>query len=157
MDKKITGDINKKNSLGLAERELLMQLIGPQEPLAYPTEDMRMANGCVVKKYIIPDADKGKVLNEVYPFAGCPRLDDVRIDIHTGKKFTVRDYIVTREGDLNVLVTPYYAEAGGTVLDWIECADDDDAEDDGGDTIIRVRTVKSASDTATLSAVVTKA
>ena len=157
MDRKITGDVNKDNSLGLAERELLMQVTGPQEPLAYPTEDMEMSNGCVVRKYIIPDADKGKVLNELYLFADCPRLDDVRIDIHTNRKFTVRDYMVTREGDLNVLVTPYYAEAGGTVLDWIECPDSDDAEDDGSDTIIRVRTVKRASDTATRSALVTKA
>ena len=156
MDKH-TGDINEKNSLGLTERELLMQISGPQKPLAYPMENMEMSNGCVVRKYVIPDADKGKVLNEVYPFAGCPRLDDVRIDIHTNRKFTVRDYMVTREGDLNVLVTPYYAEAGGTVLDWIECAESDGSEDEGSDTIIRVRTVKRTSDTATPSAVVTKA
>ena len=41
------------------------------------------------------------------------------IDIHAGKTFKVRDYIVTREGDGNFLVSPYYAEAGGTVLDWM--------------------------------------
>ena len=39
--------------------------------------------------------------------------------------------------------------------DWIECADDDDTEDEGGDIIICVKTVKRAADTAT--AVVTKA
>ena len=93
----------------------------------------------------------------MYPFADCPRLDDVRVDLHTSKTFKVRDYMVTREGNLNVLVTPYYAEAGGTVLDWIECDESDDAEDEDSDTIIRVRTVKRTSDSATLSAVVTKA
>ena len=129
MDEKIKCDVNKDNSLGLAERELLMQLIGPQEPLPYPTEDLEMSNGCVVKRYVIPAADKEKVLKALYPFEPCPNLDEVMIDIHTEKRFTVRDFMVTREGDLNVLVTPYYAEAGGTVHDWIECPDEK-ADDD---------------------------
>ena len=136
MDEKI-GDINEANYLGLAERELLLKLTGPQKPLDYPMEDMEMANGCIVKRYVIPDTDKEKVLAALYPFAPCPNLDEVRLDIHTEKRFTVRDFMVTREGDLNVLVTPYYAEAGGTVLDWMKCpkADEDD------DVIISVQTI----------------
>ena len=146
MDEKI-GDINKANYLGLAERELLLKLTGPQKPLDYPMEDLEMANGCVVKKYVIPDADKEKILAALYPFASCPKLDAVRLDIHTEKKFTVRDFIVTREGDGNFLVTPYYAEAGGTVLDWIECPKDDEDEDD--DVIISVQTISKGKPTMT--------
>ena len=56
----------------------------------------------------------------LYPFAEQPSLDDVRLDIHTSRLFKVREYIVTREGNGNFLVTPYYAEAGGTVLDWVK-------------------------------------
>ena len=150
MDEKI-GDINEANYLGLGERKLLMKLTGPQEPLAYPTEDLEMSNGCVVKKYVIPDSDKEKVLAALYPFAPCPNLDEVRLDIHTEKRFTVRDFMVTREGDLNVLVTPYYAEAGGTVLDWMGCPDDKVEDDD--DVIISVQTISKGKPTMTAVAI----
>ncbi|MBQ9367545.1 MAG: hypothetical protein IJT83_07180 [Victivallales bacterium] len=113
-------DINSANNLGLQEREMMMQISGPQERLAYPTDTLKMANGCEVEKYIIPEADRQKVLDALYPFTEMPSLDTVLLDLHTGKTFKVRDYIVTREGDGNFLVTPYYAEAGGTVLDWVK-------------------------------------
>ena len=112
-------DYNPSNSLGLKEREMIMQISGPQERLDYPTETLKMANGCEVERYLIPAKDKGKVLDALYPFTEIPALNDEFIDIHTSKLFKVRDYIVTREGNGNFLVSPYYAEAGGTVLDWI--------------------------------------
>ena len=115
-------DCNKKNGLGLPERMLLLRITGPQEKLDYPTEILKMSNGCEVEKYIIPESDKQKVFDALYPFIGRPSLDDTLIDIHAGKTFKVRDYIVTREGDGNFLVSPYYAEAGGTVLDWMDSA-----------------------------------
>ena len=112
-------DYNKENSLGADEREMLLMITGAQARLGYPTETLKMANGCEVEKYVIPDEDKQKVLDMLYPFAGQPALDDELLDIHTNKTFKVRDFIVTREGDGNFLVSPYYAEAGGTVLDWV--------------------------------------
>ena len=60
--------------------------------------------------------------------------------------------MVTREGDMNVLVTPYYAEAGGTVLDWIECLDD--KADDDDDAIISVKTINTGKPTMTAVATV---
>jgi hypothetical protein len=47
-----------------------------------------------------------------------PSLDDVKEDIHTGKRFRVREFLVAREGETNVLASPFYLEAGGTVIDW---------------------------------------
>ena len=115
-------DFNKENGLGLQERVILMAMNGPQEKLDYPTEILKMSNGCEVERYLIPDEDKQKVFDALYPFIGRPSLDDTLIDIHASKTFKVRDYIVTREGDGNFLVSPYYAEAGGTVLDWMNPA-----------------------------------
>ena len=86
-------------------------------------ELMEMANGCVVERYIIPDEDKQKVLDTLFPFFEKPSLDDERLDIHCHKKFKVRDFMVTHEGDGNFIVSPYYAEAGGTVLDWVKFDD----------------------------------
>ena len=125
-------DCNKKNGLGLQERMLLLRITGPQERLEYPTEILKMSNGCEVEKYIIPEEDKQKVLDMLYPFAGQPSLDDELLDIHTDKNFKVRDYIVTREGDGNFLVSPYNAEKGGTVLDWIRLKDVDNNIDKDG-------------------------
>ena len=112
-------DYNPSNALGLQERRMMMQLSGPQERLDYPTEIMKMANGCEVERYIIPEEDRQKVLDALYPFNDQPGLDDEWLDIHTSRLFKVRDFIVTREGNGNFLVTPFYAEAGGTVLDWM--------------------------------------
>ena len=114
-----TPDANPANTLGFHEREMMLMITGAQKRLDYPTETLEMANGCKVERYLIPKADRAKVLNDLYPFADAPALDDELIDIHTERRFRVRDYIVTREGDGNFLVSPYYAEAGGTVLDWI--------------------------------------
>ena len=112
-------DINSANNLGLQEREMLILITGPQKRLDYPTEKMKMSNGCEVERYIIPESDRQKVLDALYPFFHTPSLDADMLDLHTQKTFKVRNYIVTREGNGNFLVTPYYAEAGGTVLDWI--------------------------------------
>ncbi len=115
----IESDYNPANSLGAPERRMLLSISGPQDRLEYPTEILKMANGCEVEKYIIPEEDKQKVLDILYPFFEIPSLDEKRVDVHTGKSFKIRDFIVTREGNGNFLVSPYYAEAGGTVLDWI--------------------------------------
>ena len=81
--------------------------------------------------------------------SNAPNLDKVRIDIYTNRRFKVRDYMVTREGNLNVLVTPSYAEADSTVLDWIVCSEvkDDD------DSIISVQTISTDKPTMTAVAV----
>lgn len=125
---KLIPDYNPSNALGLQEREMLMQISGTQERLDYPTETLRMSNGCEVERNIIPEEDKGKVLKALYPFCGAPSLDAVMLDLNTQRTFKVRDYIVTREGDGNFLVTPYYAEAGGTVLDWVTPPEDGDGK-----------------------------
>ena len=50
-------------------------------------------------------------------------------DIHTNTSFKGRDYLAIREGALNFLAAPRYAEAGGIVLDWVALHADDDTMD----------------------------
>ena len=135
-------DYNPSNTLGLQEREMLMQLFGPQDRLDYPTEILKMANGCEVERYIIPESDRQKVLDALYPFFDTPSLDADMLDLHTHRTFKVRDYIVTREGNGNFLVTPYYAEAGGTVLDWVTPDNDGSCKNFKGSPIISVGIVR---------------
>jgi hypothetical protein len=54
-------------------------------------------------------------------------------DLHADKTFIVKDFLVTWEHGMNYLVSPYYAESGGTVIDWMDkdswVDDDFDQED----------------------------
>ena len=118
-DHSLVPDCNPSNDLGLNERRIMMLMCGPQERLEYAVEPLEMANGCIVEKYMIPDEDRAKVFDALYPFTDKPSLEDEMIDLHSEKRFKVRDFMVVREGYGNFIVSPYYAEAGGTVLDWI--------------------------------------
>ena len=90
-----------------------------EEPLLpYPLKPLLM-NDVMIEEYVIPEEKKAEVLRELYIFDPVPSLDEERFDLHSGRKFKVRDYRVTRENDRNWLVSPYYEEGGGTVIDWM--------------------------------------
>lgn len=73
--------------------------------------------------YQIPDADKAGVLADLYPFdGGAPSIDDTLYDIHERKAFKVRDFLVIRWCDGNLLVSPYFPQSGGMLVDWIDPA-----------------------------------
>ena len=86
--------------------------------LPYATKPLEI-DGDKIEEYIIPSESKVEVLGQLYPFDPVPSLDDEQLDLHSGKTFKVRDFRVTREGDHNFLVSPYYEEGGGTVIDWV--------------------------------------
>ncbi len=85
--------------------------------LPYPLRTVQSGRG-PIQVYEIPEADKAAVLEKVYIFRPIPDLDDVMEDIECEKTFKVREFLVTREGPMNVLGSPYYLESGGTVIDW---------------------------------------
>jgi hypothetical protein len=104
------------------------------ERLPYQTRPMYFPNGASVEEFIIPDEDRELVLEQLYPFSPIPKLTDVMYDIHADKKFMVRDFRVTWEHGMNYLVSPYYPESGGTVIDWWDDNwDDAEASDDDFD------------------------
>ncbi len=90
-----------------------------REPgLPFPTRPLEI-RGDIIEEYVIPDDKKKMVLEEMYPFIPVPSLDEELYDIHEGKKFFVKDYRVVREGNFDLLVSPYYPSSGGTVIDWV--------------------------------------
>ena len=90
-----------------------------EEPrLPFETKKMRV-NGGEIEEYIIPEEQKADVLDQLYPFEPVPALDEERYDLHEGKKFLVKDFRVTRENGMNYLMSPYYANSGGSVIDWM--------------------------------------
>jgi hypothetical protein len=103
------------------------------EKLPYPTKPMYFADGSSVEEFIIPEEDREIVLEQLYPFSPVPTLTDEMYDLHADKMFVVREFRVTWEHGMNYLVSPYYPESGGTVIDWMDqdswVEDDFDEED----------------------------
>ena len=86
--------------------------------LPFPTRTVHAVGG-MIEVYVIPDEKKAQVLEELYPFIPVPSLDEEMYDVHADKNFKVKDFCVTREAGMNFLVSPYYFESGGTVIDWL--------------------------------------
>ncbi len=90
----------------------------PEDPrLPFETKIVPTSTG-PVEVYIIPEEKKLEVLQLLFIFQPVPALNKTVEDIHVGKKFKVKDFMVTREDGMNMLVSPYYFEGGGTVIDW---------------------------------------
>ena len=107
-----------------------------EERLPYDTQPMYFPNGIWVEEFIIPEEDKEIVLEQLYPFSPIPKLTDKMYDIHADKTFIVKDFRVTWEHGMNFLVSPYYPESGGTVIDWMDqdsWVDDDDYDEEDFD------------------------
>jgi len=106
------------------------------EKLPYPTKPMLFRDGSSVEEFIIPEEDREIVLEQLYPFSPVPKLTDEMYDLHADKTFIVREFRVTWEHGMNYLVSPYYPESGGTVIDWMDedsWVDDDFDEEDFDD------------------------
>jgi len=86
--------------------------------LIYPTR-WRETGGNRIEEYIIPEEEKARVLDELYPFEPVPDLGDSMFDLHEEKEFQVREFRVLRGEAMDLLVSPYYFSSGGTVIDWM--------------------------------------
>lgn len=109
----------KVSKLGKYERDMITQIMGMLPKLEFTTHRRRKSDGVMVDVYDIPDSKKADILDELYPFAPSPRLDDTLFDLHEGRSFKVSDFLVVREDNSNFAVSPYYLHSGGTILDWI--------------------------------------
>ena len=109
----------KVSQLGKYERDTITQIMGLLQKLEFATHRRRKSDGVMVDVYDIPSDRKAELLDELYPFAPAPSMDDTLFDLHEGRSFKVSDFIVVREDNSNFAVSPYYLHSGGTILDWI--------------------------------------
>ncbi len=86
--------------------------------LPYPTRTIGMGPE-TFEEYLIPDREKAWVLDAFYPFEPVPGLDERMFDLHEEKEFRVGDFRVIRGEVMDLLVSPYFLDSGGTVLDWM--------------------------------------
>lgn len=108
--------------MSVQEKDIICMLTDEEPPLPYPTHPLKLAYGPDAQEYEIPDEAREETLRLLYPFAECPKLDDVLYDIHQRDSFVARDYRVIRERNRNMLVSPFFPSTGGTVLDWLQDA-----------------------------------
>ena len=90
----------------------------PDPRLSYPTR-LVPAGTEMIEEYIIPDGEKAQVLDSLYPFDPVPSLTEIMYDLHEEKPFRVGDFRVIREAAMDMLVSPYFFNSGGTVIDWM--------------------------------------
>jgi hypothetical protein len=86
--------------------------------LCYPTRLVGTGKARI-EEYIIPDEEKAGVLEKLYPFEPVPELSETMLDLHEEKTFLVRNFRVVREAAMDLLVSPYFFNSGGTVIDWM--------------------------------------
>ena len=110
---------SRNYEMSLQEKTICLAITGRQPELPYPLKDVECADGTVQRVYEIPDADKAKVLAALYPFADGPGIDDELFDLHERRVFKVRDFLVIRWGEGNLVASPYFPRSGGLFVDWI--------------------------------------
>lgn len=86
--------------------------------LPFPTRPIGLGTAAV-EEYIIPDEERAKVLDGMYPFEPVPDLDGTMFDLHEEKPFKVRDFRVLKGKSMDYLVSPFFFSSGGTVMDWM--------------------------------------
>ena len=91
--------------------------------LPFPVQQLKVEGG-YVEEYIIPPDRKGEVLKKLYPFVPVPSLNTMMRDIREDKLFKAGEFRVLRGADMDWLVSPYFPNSGGTVIDWVEPDDD---------------------------------
>ena len=107
------------HEMRLQEKAICLAITGRQPELPYPLKEVECADGTVQRVYEIPDGDKAKVLADLYPFADGPGIDDTLFDLHARKTFKVRDFLVIRWCEGNLIASPYFPRSGGMLVDWI--------------------------------------
>lgn len=107
------------HEMSLQEKTICLMLTGRPPELLYPLKDVECADGTVQRVYEIPDEDKSKVLADLFPLTDGPGFNDVLFNLHERKSFKVRDFLVIRWGEGNLVASPYFPRSGGMFVDWI--------------------------------------
>lgn len=107
----------RKKIIGPVREALATGRFKPCDPLLdYPLVCETPGPGkCTIHRYEIPQSDRTKVLKQLWLYVETPPpLSAMRFDLIAEKLFKVGDFIVIREYETNLLVSPH----GGSVINW---------------------------------------
>jgi hypothetical protein len=107
----------RKKIIGPLREALATGLFKKVDPLlGYPlVPDTRGPAKRMVQRYEIPKGDRAKILKQLWIYAEPPPpLAATRFDLIAEKLFKVGDFIVIREFESNLVLSPH----GGSLIDW---------------------------------------
>ncbi len=113
---------NAPHGMSLMEKAISLAVMCRRPALPHPLKEVECADGMMQRIYEIPDVDKAKVLADLYPMTDAPSIDDTLYDIHERREFKVRNFLVIRWCEGNLLASPYFSRSGGMLVDWIDPA-----------------------------------
>jgi len=113
-------DCSSNEEFSRAEKAVLSAVIDESDRLPYPIKAVKLSIGVLCEMYEIPAKDKAKVFKKLYPFTPVPAMNKEMYCLHEGKTFKVKEYGVLRENNRNFIVSPFYTNSGGMVIDWVE-------------------------------------
>lgn len=105
--------------MSINEKMVLLQIYSVAPELPYKANTKVGKDGVTYSYYDIPAEDRQKILDKLNPFEANLSIDDEMYCLHERKKFKVGDYYVIRYANRNMLVSPYFFESGGMVVDWV--------------------------------------
>ena len=109
----------RPKEMSLHEKDILCMMFGESCKLDYPLKPLKMAYGKPEQVYEIPEEDKEKVLNDLWPFSDRPAMDETLYDIHEDALFVFKDAQVIRCRGRNMIVSPYFKKTGGMLVDFV--------------------------------------
>lgn len=108
------------------EKKLICEMQAEEPFLPYTLASVKLPNGETEMMYEIPECDKEEVLKKCWPFVPVPEPCKEYMDIHVSKRCRFRECNVIRYNNRNIIVSPFYLEAGGTVVDLVDPTIEDD-------------------------------
>lgn len=99
------------------EKATLCSIVKESEPLPYPLIKTKMANGTFEQVYLIPEGLTDALIAQLWPFVEVPKADEVLYDIHAEAMVRMKDCLVIRYNNRNLLVSSNYPKSGGMSVD----------------------------------------
>ena len=109
-----------QNEWSGSEKAMICMIQEEAPVLPYPLTRVCLPNGTMEDMYNIPEDKVAEVVRSLWPFAPAPAVDKEFVDIHCDKQVKVSELKVIRHNNRNIVVSKYYQEAGGTVMDLVE-------------------------------------
>jgi len=105
------------------EKFVLCQMIPKERILPFALEPITCANGAVEYLYKISPTRIRAALELCHGTEGLLDTKKEIFDLHSKKTVTVDDLRILRYKGRNIVVSPYYAESGGMLVDLIDRSD----------------------------------
>ena len=123
-----SGELFSKDEVSIQEKDMLCYL-AKDFPTMRARLDFKLVKLGPGTEYVyeIPSDLKENILNLVCPLAMNFAPGTEYRDIHEDKIVKAEDLMVIRTHDINIIVSPYYLESGGTLVDLVDPISDGEA------------------------------